>query len=208
MGSGVTGSGSVLKGEQGGHAFRCGALHFCLLTSSCQQLWCGIQCHLEDPLEIPIPIQTPGMGTTVCRASLISESTVLGMPLDTWVIWKSPTDRLMLKFWTMSINQPRASPYWQLNSKKATWPGLSHQESSAVGQGSVCEPHSSVPYKQLLSALGQLEKWEGGHTVAISFDSPNNCWLTFYHLQYWIFIKNNKGKSLLSWDLHLIVEER
>lgn len=47
---------------------------------------------------------------------------------------------------------PRASPYWQLNSKRATWPGLCHQESSAIGQGSVWE---------LLLAPGQLEKLKG-----------------------------------------------
>lgn len=62
MGSGATGSGSVLKCEQGGMLLGVGLYISVFLPPPA-----SIQCHLEDPLEIPIPIQIPGMGTTVCK---------------------------------------------------------------------------------------------------------------------------------------------
>lgn len=101
MGPGAAGSGSVLTCEQGG--VRWGVrlyISVFLPPLSAALMWHTVSSRgpirnadsFPDPrdgyhcVQRLIPIQTPRMVTTVCRASLVSESTVLRMPLDTWVI--------------------------------------------------------------------------------------------------------------------------
>lgn len=161
MGPGAAGSGSVLKCEQGG--VRLGVrlyISVFLPPLPAALMWHTVSS--RGPIRNADSFPDPRDGYHCVQSllglwihSIANASGYMGdLKKSNW--WQ--IDPEILDY----VNPlPRASPYWQLNSKRATWPGLRHQESSAIGQGSVCEPHSSVLSGELLLAPGQLEKPRG-----------------------------------------------
>lgn len=169
---------------EGWHALCFELLHFYHLTSCCQQLWCGILWHrLEDLLKVLNPVQTPVMGTTwdptVHRASSSPTTyTELGMLLNTWMIWKSPTGDKLFFCTTLMRYQEHLHVGSSIDRREQG--RTTHKDRSATGQGSVCMctaqqyPLWRTPVNPRLTGKA---RWQDGE-IHISFDASNNYCLT------------------------------